>query len=205
MLNNLTIPPIYNYMGNNSKNLTESRNHGLSLTNLTHCISPSEYYNDYYGNNSFNEINLQLHASSVVSNPYSFSIKSNTKFSANVQSALPTTETKLLYFYTGETKTLTIPKGVNVIKIVIGVTNPGNGRIWIRVKSGDIIWISGSGSDDGTLSYTRTAYIGVSAEKNYTIVAEIEHEIIDDHYINGEVSIYYSAEINTHTPDVEDY
>lgn len=75
MLNSLTVPPIICiYMGNNRKSLTERRNHGLSLTNLTHCISPSEYYNDYYNNNSFNNINLQLHASSEVSNPYSFSI-----------------------------------------------------------------------------------------------------------------------------------
>ena len=69
------------YFNHNKKKYSERRNHGLSLTNLTHCISPSEYYNDYYNNDSFNKINLQLHASSKVSNPYSFSIKSNTGFS----------------------------------------------------------------------------------------------------------------------------
>lgn len=71
------------YLNHNKKNYSERGNHGLSLTNLTHCISlPSDYCNDYYSNDSFNKINLQLHASSKVSNPYTFSITRNVTFSA---------------------------------------------------------------------------------------------------------------------------
>ena len=73
----------WGYLNHNKKNYSERRNHGLSLTNLTHCISlPSDYCNDYYSNDSFNKINLQLHASSKVSNPYTFSITRNVTFSA---------------------------------------------------------------------------------------------------------------------------
>ena len=60
----------------------ERRNRGLSLLNQTaaHCISPSSC--DQF--TSLNVINLQLHASSTVSNPYTFSIKSNTKFDTEI-------------------------------------------------------------------------------------------------------------------------
>ena len=82
--NILTLNPhMGGYLNHNKKNYSERRNHGLSLTNLTHCISPSEYYNDYYNNDSFNKINLQLHASSTVSNPYTFNITENKIFSGN--------------------------------------------------------------------------------------------------------------------------
>lgn len=60
----------------------ERRNRGLSLLNQTaaHCISPSSCDNT----TSLNDINLQLHASSTVSNPYTFSIKSNAKFDTEI-------------------------------------------------------------------------------------------------------------------------
>ena len=89
---------------------------------MTHCISPSEYCDNYYNNDSFNKINLQLHASSKVSNPYSFSIKSNTKFSGNVQAALPTTSTEMWSYAIHEDNyvkdfTLTIPPGVTILNL----------------------------------------------------------------------------------------
>ena len=66
----------------------ERRNRALSLLNQTaaHCISPSNCDNT----TSLNNINLQLHASSTVSNPYTFSISSNKSFSANIGISLPT-------------------------------------------------------------------------------------------------------------------
>ena len=82
--NILALKPTWGgYLNSNKKNYSERRNHGLSLANLTHCISPSEYCNDYYNNDSFNKINLQLHASSVVSNPYTFNILESKNFSGN--------------------------------------------------------------------------------------------------------------------------
>ena len=58
----------------------ERRNRGLSLLNQTaaHCISPSSCDNT----TSLNDINLQLHASSTVSNPYTFNITKDIGFSA---------------------------------------------------------------------------------------------------------------------------
>lgn len=58
----------------------ERRNRGLSLLNQTvaHCISPSNCDNT----TSLNDINLQLHASSTVSNPYSFNITKDMVFGA---------------------------------------------------------------------------------------------------------------------------
>lgn len=208
MLNNLTVPPIYIYMGNNKKNLTERINHGLSLTNLTHCISPSEYCDNYYNNNSFNEINLQLHASSKVSNPYSFSIKSNTKFSGVVQSLLPTTDTKFSEVYVNnidysKSIIVTIPKGVNVIMVVSVCSNVSsptsrtfyslstgtypNNKYWAEVNVGE----------------SKLRYIGVTPEKSYTVTADISSN--SSKGFQGGSTIYYSAEINTQTPDVEDY
>lgn len=178
------------YLNSNKKNYSERRNRGLSLINLTHCISPSEYCNDYYNNNSFNEIKLQLHASSEVSNPYSFSIKSNTGFSGVVQSALPTTETTLLQLSGdrfGNRGTFTVPDGCKVIKVHIfnrfdtdcGLYNFHNNKCW----SDNTIMIS---------------YIGVTSGKSYKVICYG----INDH---ATAIISYSAEINTHTPDVEDY
>ena len=88
---------------------------------MTHCISPSEYYNDYYNNDSFNKINLQLHASSEVSNPYSFSIKSNTGFSGVVQSILPATATLLLEITNNPPfiGTFTVPSCCKVVRTKI--------------------------------------------------------------------------------------
>lgn len=62
----------------------ERRNRGLSLLNQTaaHCISPSSCDNT----TSLNDINLQLHASSTVSNPYTFNITKDIGFSATCAS-----------------------------------------------------------------------------------------------------------------------
>ena len=155
MLNNLIVPPPYTFIwGSNRKSLTERRNHGLSLANLTHCISPSEYCDNYYNNDSFNKINLQLHASSKVSNPYSFSIKSNTKFSGNVQAALPTTSTEMWSYAIHEDNyvkdfTLTIPPGVTILNL------KANGNaidyqitdIIIKNKDSGMIWLSNGSSN----------------------------------------------------------
>ena len=182
------------YLNNNKKNYSERRNHGLSLTNLTHCISPSEYCNDYYNNNSFNEIKLQLHASSKVSNPYSFSIKSNTGFSGVVQSILPTTETVLLKiegYFQGQKGTFIVPNGCKVVKAYIfnrfadmgDLMNINTNKLWLNMDTG-------VDSD--------TKYIGVTPGKQYTLTCYSEYD-------RAIATVSYSAEINTHTPDVEDY
>ena len=194
------------YLNHNKKNYSERRNHGLSLTNLTHCISPSEYYNDYYNNDSFNKINLQLHASSKVSNPYSFSIKSNTSFSAIVQAALPSTDTPLFekaddQYYSIFTDT--IPNGVNIIKVIVSATGGefyGSG-INVKNKKTNKSWGS---IDANPNDYNEhTTYIGVTPGKTYTIIIDGYNDGDNPGY--WEFMISYSAEINTHTPDIEDY
>lgn len=183
------------YLNHNKKNYSERRNHGLSLTNLTHCISPSNCDN-YYNNDSFNKINLQLHASSnKVSNPYSFSIKSNTKFSAVAQSVLPTTATLLLEI-TNENLpfigTFTVPSYCKVVRTqifdrpgrAISLTHQSNNMVWNQITVG---------------TGTSTTFIGVTPGKEYSLILDAE----DTDY--AWARIWYSAEINTHTPDVEDY
>lgn len=197
------------YLNHNKKNYSERRNHGLSLTNLTHCISPSEYYNDYYNNDSFNKINLQLHASSKVSNPYSFSIKSNTSFSASIESKLPVKDTILRAFRVDdynqtESAIVVIPDGVKVIKVYSYCNNDNSERTYYSLSTGtwpnDKNWGSVSLND---LVTNRTRYIGVTPGKSYTVTAEISSDSAKGFY--GYSRIYYSTEINTHTPNIKDY
>lgn len=179
------------YLNHNKKNYSERRNHGLSLTNLTHCISPSEYCDDYYNNDSFNKINLQLHASSV-SNPYSFSIKSNTGFGGSVQAALPTTETELLSLYSNGTDderlaSFRVPNKCKIIKVI------ANWTYTAFLLHDNKLWMTGYGD------YDNIKYIGVTPGKDYTVKYSIDK--INSSYIK----LTYSAEINTHTPDIKDY
>ncbi len=189
------------YLSQSTTNL-ERRNHGLSLLNQTvaHCISPSSYDTT----TSLNDLNLQLHASSsIVSNPYSFSIKSNTMFSAVAQAALPTTDTILLKLNASSTNpTITIPDRVTVVKVdgncytyndnyeeeppVCALFNRSNNKNWL--------YSQGDGSTDSTIG---RSYVGVTPNKSYNLGFIIIN--------SGNIEISYSAEINTHTPDVKDY
>lgn len=163
---------------------------------MTHCISPSEYCNDYYNNDSFNEIKLQLHASSnKVSNPYSFSIKSNTSFSASVQSLLPATATLLLEITNDNLPfigTFTVPSYCKVVKTEI-FDRPGR-AISLTHQSNGMVW---NNAYDGVGN--KVTYIGVTPGKEYSLILEAE----DTDY--AWAMIWYSAEINTHAPDGEDY
>ena len=200
------------YLNHNKKNYSERRNHGLSLTNLTHCISPSEYYNDYYNNDSFNKINLQLHASSnKVSNPYSFSIKSNTSFSGDVQADLPLTSTEMWSYAINEDEyvkdfTLTIPPGVTILNLQAD----GNAidtqitEIIIKNKDSGKIWLH-NGSFNQDESYEENKYIGVTPDKTYNLNLTITHGGDGEGGSQNNGAFYYSSEINTHTPDIEDY
>ena len=139
-------------------------------------------YFSFQNNDSFNKINLQLHASSnKVSNPHSFSIKSNTEFSGSVQAALPTTETLLREVVTDS---------INNMVYTLSTGNYPNNKNWAFIDA----------SDDTDVYGTR--YVGVTPGKSYTVTADIS-TYGNSFYCSSE--IYYSAEINTHAPDVEDY
>lgn len=200
------------YLNHNEKNYSERRNHGLSLTNLTHCISPSEYYNDYYNNDSFNKINLQLHASSnKVNNPYSFSIKSNTSFSGAVQATLPATPTSLIWTQVkGKFWKCTIPENVTRLKIyfyeedennpdyytIVGVTP---GKTYDNMLLEELIYNEGDGwgAIIKNLSSKITWCLYTTGETDVDTGSGILYP--DEFYC------VYSAKINTHTPDIEDY
>lgn len=185
----------------------ERRNRGLSLLNQTaaHCISPSSCDNT----TSLNDINLQLHASSTVSNPYTFSISSNTSFSANIKSKLPLEDTILRAVRVDghnpvDSIIVVIPDGVKVVKVYSYCDNDNSDITYYSLSTGT--WPNnknwGLASFDD-LTTNRSRYIGVTPGKSYTVTAEISSDSYDGFY--GYSRIYYSQEINSHTPDVEDY
>ena len=185
----------------------ERRNRGLSLLNQTaaHCISPSSCDNT----TSLNDINLQLHASSTFSNPYTFSISSNTSFGANIEPDLPIKDTPLHavdvdHRTYSKSIIVVIPEGVKVIKVYSACGNDNSERTYYSLSTGawpnDKNWGSVSLSDSAS---ARTRYIGVTPGKSYTVIAEVSSDSSDGYW--GYSRIYYSAEINTHTPNVKDY
>lgn len=188
---------------NQQQNL-ERRNRGLSLLNQTaaHCISPSSCDNT----TSLNDINLQLHASSTVSNPYTFSISSNKSFSANIEPEVPTSDTPLFKNPDDQYNSVytdTIPNGVNVIKVIASATGGefyGAGIV-ITNKRTKKNWGSADAAENNYDEHTK--YIGVTPGKTYTIIIGGYNDGDNPGY--WEFLISYSKEINTHTPDVEDY
>lgn len=60
----------------------------IDLASKSHCLTTPSLItaDDYYKANGLNNINLQLHASSEVSNPYSFNILKDYRFSAKCAS-----------------------------------------------------------------------------------------------------------------------
>lgn len=185
----------------------ERRNRGLSLLNQTvaHCISPSSCDNT----TSLNDINLQLHASSTVSNPYNFLIKSNTKFGANIEPEVPTELTYLYRDIYPEDSSfpsigampVVIPAGVTVIRFALGgnasqddepcscsAVNAATGKTWVDYASNGAVG--------------RTVYVGVTPGKAYNIKYGVDSEI---EIVDYSCTISYSKQINTHTPDIEDY
>ena len=172
---------------------------------MTHCISPSNCDN-YYNNDSFNKINLQLHASSK---PYSFSIKSNTSFGASIEPEVPT---EIAYLYREIypenenypnilTMPITIPAGVKVIRFALRGNASQNDE---PCSCNAINTITGKTWADhfGEGATGKIVYIGVTPGKLYNIKYSINSEI---ELVDYSCTIGYSAEINTHTPDVEDY
>ena len=188
------------YLNHNKKNYSERRNHGLSLTNLTHCISPSEYYNDYYNNDSFNKINLQLHASSKVSNPYSFSIKSNTGFGISIEPEIPSEDTLLVSVDDTEEKDLSfiVSSGITILRVdywADSVYQEALTCVYNELEKPVIMWVWDPGNDGVA---DNSVYVGVTPGKYY----KLYYSSKGDSY---NISIFYSSEINTHTPQVKDY
>lgn len=159
----------------------------------------------------FNNIDLQLHASSNVSNPYTFSITSDIAFaSSEISAEVPSSDTYLYHnWYTseddngevGSCNPLVIPSGVNVIKVSCGgngsqnddpcwayVTNIDNNNYWINE--------SHEGAAGGT------TYVGVTPGKTYHLDAGVGSEL---EIVDYSIVIMYSQSINQKTPKITDY
>ncbi len=147
----------------------------------------------------------------TVSNPYSFNISKNTRFSGVIQAVLPTTSTEMWSYAIHEDEhikdfTLTIPSGVTIINLKAN----GNTidyqitQIIIKNKDSGKVWISnGTSGRDG--EYIEDIYIGVSSNKTYNLNLTITHGGDGEGGSENNGTFYYSSEINTHTPDIEDY
>lgn len=183
------------------------------LTGLDNCLSNSDI--DFpLLSSQFKDLNLQLHASTNVTNPYTFNIRGNCSFRTSIESAIPDTTTILgsdrstngtNYFIS---VSVTIPNGVNVILV------RGTGDIYLhhageqysahlvigRVNdSGRVVKTYSTGSG---VSYS---YVRVTPGKIYNIgLYGDDPEGNDTHMFNLYLEVYYSKTINNTTPTITD-
>ena len=90
-------------------------------------------------------------------------------------------------------RTITIPQGVNVLKLDF-MGQSGWTEAYVKLYNGKIYWVYDAG-DEGESGYT--TYIGVTPGKTYTLILDAA----DEYYI----SLYYSKSINSQVPKVKDY
>lgn len=176
------------------------------LTGLDNCLSNSDI--DFpLLSSQFKDLNLQLHASTNVTNPYTFSIQGNRSFSASVETDIPDKPTALFsaddeYGYAAGT--FTIPAGVHVVYVV------GNAFGWCdhieyEMTSNTI----GSTTKVYTTGYDQlSVYVQVTPGKTYTMYASgsllPSSSLSDSYEISTSLIVYYSKTINNKTPQVVD-
>lgn len=165
-------------------------------------------------NKKFKDLNLQLHASTTVTNPYTFNIRGNCSFSASVESAVPDTTTILGSNYASNPNyftsvSVTIPNGVNVILV------RGTGEIFIDHTGDQYAADLGIGRIDGSNRIIKVysiddgvsySYVKVTPGKVYNIGIYGSDSINgDDEYVsNLYLEVCYSKTINNTTPTVID-
>lgn len=147
-------------------------------------------------------------ANITVSNPYNFNINNNTRFNATINAVLPDEET-ILYRaenYIDKFINLTIPSGVNVVKVYCYadiIDSPegtwASASVNSHTNNSHKNWAIAEVEMGGT--YEITKYIGVTPGKAYKLKIHCSTDNIGSAYL----SISYSSKINTHTVDVEDY
>lgn len=198
-------PPI---QGGCSENSTKLQRGGKTsgLTCLDNCLSNSDIEFPLLSS-QFKDLNLQLHAGTNVTNPYTFSIQGNKSFSASVKPAIPDTNT-VLDSYIGVTEDVslivTIPAGVNVILVSCtasaythhtGEDYPADIAIGRSNDNGDIVKLYAE-----SVGFAN-AYVKVTSGKTYKITM---HAWTDYGSPDVEFNIYYSKTINNTTPTVID-
>lgn len=182
------------------------------LTGLDNCLNNSDI--DFpLLSSQFKDLNLQLHASTTVTNPYTFNIRGNTSFSSSIEADIPDKTTLLgnnSSSNTDDTSTLvsvTIPKGVNVILV------HGIGEYFVHLSgeqdsldldigradaSGHIVKLYSQGYG------VSNSYVKVTPGKRYDIILYGTQTNYDNVVYNLSLSIYYSKTINNTTPTVTD-
>lgn len=165
-------------------------------------------------NSKFKDLNLQLHASTTVTNPYTFNIQGNCSFSTSVESAIPDTNTILGSNYASNPNyftsvSVTIPNGVNVILV------RGTGEIYIE-HSGDqygAYLIIGHIDDSNKIIKVYSinegvsySYVKVTPGKVYNIGIYGSDSVNgDDDYVSKlYLEVCYSKTINNITPTITD-
>lgn len=146
----------------------------------------------------------------TVSNPYNFNINRNTSFSTTINAVLPDKETTL-YEADESLNTkfinLTIPSGVNVVKVYCfadivegetGITSSAYVLSYIN-DSYNKTWADVEVEMSDTQDITK--YVGVTPGKTYKLRVGCFVGNIGSAYL----SISYSSTINVHAVDVEDY
>ena len=176
------------------------------LTGLDNCLSNSDI--DFpLLSSQFKDLNLQLHASTNVTNPYTFSIQGNRSFSASVEADIPDTVTAL--FSVGDTngyaeRTFTIPAGVHVVYVV----GDAFGRCH-HIPYEQTFNKIGSTTKVYTTGHDKLAvYVQVTPGKTYTMYASgsllPDSQLSDTYEISTSLIVYYSKTINNKTPQVVD-
>lgn len=128
-------------------------------------------------------------------------VTGNITVSATLEAQLPSAETYLLD--TAETyldHTITVPAGVNVLKVYADVFHESDGFVELDVYSvtGQKDWLY-IWDYEGTAD---TKYIGVTPNKSYTLRISTSSDTGTE---SGTVRISYSSTINQQTPSVTDY
>lgn len=148
----------------------------------------------------------------TVSNPYNFNINRNTSFSTTINAVLPDKETVLYeaddsIVSSNRFINLTIPSGVNVVKVYCfaditesdsGVFSSASVASYINDKfnkSWAVAEVESNDQDD------ITKYVGVTPGKTY----RLEVWCFVGNTGSAYLSISYSSTINAHAVDVEDY
>ena len=138
-------------------------------------------------------------SSTTVSNPYSFNIVNDTRFtSQTIAPILPDSDTILATLTRRETRTILVPSGWEVVLLRInsGPDSENMGTIVIVYNlDNNKNWYYGAGGLDGVFG---SAYVGVTPGKSYTIKLTGRGD-------DPRGTIYYSASINNKTPNVTDY
>ena len=169
--------------------------------------------------NSFKDLNLQLHASTTVTNPYTFNIQGNCSFSASVESAVPETTTVLYYHdyndgyvYTDKHFSITVPIGVTKL-FAYSQGYQGAPYSGIRNANPEKTWVSASDTNVSIEVTTphnnqkRTVsgnIIQVTPGKTYNLYASLGP--VENPQVAGALmfGLWYSKAINNMTAHVVD-